>query len=139
MNTSNTLRVFVILEWILIIGAISCSASLESSLPQDLKNWLASEEAEGSAIVAFSFIPALIGALVGSIGLLFLKRWAAWLYLVCTIILAVPDGQPLVEDSITASVGEISLLISGIIIGMSFFSSALVEGVTRHTSSKNGA
>jgi len=125
MNTKNTLRVLVILEWILIIGAISCSASLESGLPEDLQSWLASEEADGSAIVAFSFIPVLIGALVGSIGLLFLKRWAAWLYLVCTIILAVPVGQPVVEDSISAAMDEISILIAGIIIGISFFSTAL--------------
>ncbi len=139
MNTKNTLRVFVILEWILIIGAISCSVALESRLPHELQNWLVSEEAEGNTIIAFLFIPALIGALVGSIGLLFLKRWAAWLYLVCTIIVAVPDGQPVVEDSITAAADEISILLAGIIIGISFFSNALSEVGNQNTSPKNGA
>ena len=60
-------------------------------------------------------------------GLLFLKRWAVWLYLVSLIIgyLVFPFTGPTVEHALADTIDEISVLLSGFIIGIAFFSNAL--------------
>lgn len=131
MHTSSVLRIFVVLEWVAIAGGIVLSILLEPRLPEPLRDWLAAEverEVDLSEIVLLILaIPMLLGALIGSIGLLFLKRWAAWLYLISLIIgfLIFPFMGPTVEHGMADVFLEVASVISGMIIALAFFSDAL--------------
>jgi hypothetical protein len=63
--------------------------------------------------------------MLGSVALFFFKRWGAWLYLICTLVVAIPLGEPVVIDPISAAIDEFSILVAGAIIGISFFSGAI--------------
>ena len=136
MRPSTVLRICVVLEWVFVGVAIALSFLLESTLPAPLRDWLATQaEAEGDLapheIALFiGMIPVLVCVLAGSIGLLFLKRWAAWLYLISVIIgyLLVPFMGPTVEHGVVDAFYEMATLLSGLIIGLAFFSDALSVG-----------
>jgi len=59
--------------------------------------------------------------------MLFLQRWAAWLYLVSLLIgyALFPFTGPTVEHALADAVDELAILMSGSIIGLAFFSDAL--------------
>lgn len=75
-------------------------------------------------------IPLLFCQFVGSVGLLFLKKWAAWLYLISLIngFFLFPFLGPTVEHAVADTMDGISILLSGLIIGLAFFSGALRGG-----------
>jgi hypothetical protein len=131
MRSSTALRICVVLEWVFMALGIILSLLLESSLPVPLRDWLAADAEQELTLREFAVflvaVPLITGAVVGSIGLLFLKRWAAWLYLVSLVIgtLLTPFAGPTVEHALTVSANEIAVLLSGLIIGLAFFSDAL--------------
>jgi hypothetical protein len=131
MRSATVLRICVVLEWVFLGVAIALSFLLESSLPAPLRDWLAAEAeadlAPQEVALLIVMIPLLLSALVGSIGLLFLKRWGAWLYLISTIIgyALFPFTGPTVEHAVADAFDEVAILLSGLIIGLAFFSDAL--------------
>ena len=131
MRSSTVLRICVVLEWVFVGMAIALSYLLESSLPAPLRDWLAADAeanlAPHEVAVLIAMIPLLIGVLIGGIGLLFLKRWAAWLYLIAVIIgyALFPFMGPTVEHAVADAFDEMATLLSGLIIGLAFFSDAL--------------
>lgn len=55
MNSNITLRILIVLEWILVIVGLTVGSVLESTLPQSLQDWLASDEAPGSLLALFVY------------------------------------------------------------------------------------
>ena len=131
MRSSTVLRICVVLEWAFVGVAVALSFLLESSLPAPLRDWLAADAeadlAPHEAALLVAMILAMVCVLVGSIGLLFLKRWAAWLYLISVIIgyALFPFMGPSVAHGVADVVGDLATLLSGLIIGLAFFSDAL--------------
>jgi uncharacterized RDD family membrane protein YckC len=110
------------------------SLYLESSLPAPLLDWLNAELEKDLAtyeIILFVLaIPAVICSIAGFIGLFLLKRWGAWFYVSSLIIgfIILPFTGPTVEHAIADTIDEIAVLLSGMIIGLAFFSDALDWG-----------
>jgi hypothetical protein len=144
MRPSTVLRICVVLEWTFLGLGIVSSFLLESSLPDPLRDWLAAD-AEGDIALRevgllVVMIPLLLCALVGSIGLLFLKRWAAWLYLISLIIgyALFPFMGPTVEHALADAADDMAVLLSGLIIGLAFFSDALRVRIAEPSAAPNG-
>jgi uncharacterized membrane protein (DUF2068 family) len=134
MSSSTALRVAVVLEWIVGGLALILSLVLEKLLPQPLQAWVLAE-AERDAVTPGELMllvagVALLGMmLVSSVGLLCLQRWAAWLYLatVVTGTLFVALMGPTVEHGVTGAVDDLASVVSGVVVGLAFFSTALTN------------
>jgi len=131
MNPSTALRLFVVLELILVIGGVVSAALLEGNLPEPLRQWLVAEAEreptpQETAVLAI-LIPVLISSVAGSIGLLLLKRWGAWIFLIALIAgsALMPFTGPTVAHPLADAIDELSLILSGLIIGLAFFTNAL--------------
>ena len=128
MNKTTALRIFVIADFVMMIASIALSLGLEDRLPPLLLEWTISESnremtpIEG-IYLAFS-LPVLGLALIGSIGLFLLKKWGAWCFLLSLVIsyALLPLAGPTVEHAIAVMVSDFSIIASGIIIGIAFFS-----------------
>lgn len=131
MRSTTVLRICVVLEWTFVASGIVLSFFLENSLPAPLRDWLVSDRERDldlrEVTLLITSIPLLLSAFVGSIGLLFLKRWAAWLYLASVIVgfIIFPFTGPTVEHALADAVDEIAALMNGLIVGLAFFSDAL--------------
>lgn len=125
------LRLCVVFEWVFLALGIGLSFMLASRLPEPLREWLASDRERDPATRDFLalalFIPASLCWLAGSVGLLFLKRWAARLYLGAILVLIPLDCLfgPTVEHAVTMLYFNVSLVLSGLVLGLAFFSPAL--------------
>lgn len=131
MQPATLLRVCVVSEWIFLAFGLVLSFMLESRLPEPLREWLAADAARDPGardlLALVLFIPALLCWLAGSVGLLFLKRWAAWLYLGAAVVLHLLSCLlgPTVEHAVTMLYFNVSLVLSGLVLGLAFFSPAL--------------
>ena len=136
MNPSKILRIAVIAELALIPFGIAVSFWANSFLPSDVitleenqKNPFTDIESIGPGMIAFIVAAlAMFGAWITSIiGLLKLKRWSAWLYLVTTF-LALPiyfmTGFD-VRHPVDQVFDDIYRFIPGFIISLAFFSGAI--------------
>ncbi len=137
MNAAKILRFAVIAEIVLILVAIPVSYWADRLLPDEV---LALEQNQSNAfagidsisfgmriVLAFGALVAL-GVWIASItGLLMLKRWGAWLYLI-TVFLALPAYFIMGFDvlhPIDHVLGDLLRLFPGFIIGLAFFSDAI--------------
>jgi urea transporter len=131
MQTATVLRLGVVFEWVFIALGIILSFMLESRLPEPLREWLAADlesDPEAREFIALALlIPASLCWLIGSVGLLFLKRWAAWLYLGAAVVTLPLDCLfgPTVEHAGAMLCFNVSLVLSGLVLGLAFFSPAL--------------
>ncbi len=98
-------------------------------LPKELADWQAAQqpEEEGAFILGFILILPLIAALLASlVGLFLFKKWAAWLYLAITLLGSVfMLLEPTVESGVAAFFTYLEAHVSGVILGVAFFSNAL--------------
>jgi uncharacterized membrane protein (DUF2068 family) len=76
---------------------------------------------------------------MGSIGLLRLKRWGAWVHLSASLtgFIMLPLYGPIVQHPVTSLVDGLSVLVSGCLYGVAFFSTALED--TAHGNSQDAA
>jgi hypothetical protein len=131
MHPATMLRLCVVSEWVFIALGMVLSFMLENRLPEPLRGWLAAEADRDPGTREFLalalLIPALPCWLAGSVGLLFLKRWAAWLYLGAAVVLHLLSCLvgPTVEHAVTMLYFNVSLVLSGLVLGLAFFSPAL--------------
>ena len=135
MKASVVLRLCVALELVLAVVAIASSYALDSFLPEPLRAWqaAASETVTFGDFILFAFIvPLIVCLLVASVGLLLLKRWAAWLYLGVSVagVLITPFTGITVEHPLTDTAEEIGSVLNGLVLGLAFFSDALKPRMT---------
>lgn len=131
MKSSTILRWCLVLEWMFIAIGMTISTALESSLPEPLTEWLRMEtEADltvGSIVLVALGIPLLIAAIVATIGLFCLRRWAAWLYLVTNALgmLTMPFTGPVVEHPLANAFDEMGVIMIGMVLALAFFTDSL--------------
>ena len=119
------------MELIVTILYMVLNHMLRPYLPPELIDWLGRATTRGLTpgiwIIVGLFVPLLILSIVSTVGLFLLKRWAAWLNLSTAIfgILLISIGPPIVDHAVPGSLGQMAALISGTIIGISFFSGVL--------------
>lgn len=127
MMAKTALRVAVICEWGFLLLAILLDAILESSLPEQLQAYLEWERSQTFSLNEWFLLIQtplfLIGYATASIGLLLLKRWSKWLYLIVLIFGFAPTliSGPIVEHAFVDLVVEVQTLLSGLILGIVFF------------------
>jgi len=115
-----------------LVGMVIALAG-DGFLPKELADWQAAQQAaqqaedEGALILGFILILPVIAALLASlVGLFLFKKWAAWLYLAITVIGSVfMLLEPTVESGVAAFFTYLEAHVSGVILGVAFFSSAL--------------
>ena len=146
MQTKVALRIAIVAEWSLVIATIVLSFVLEDSLPSPLKEYVkagADREIQPSDIAGLlggSIV--IVAALIASAGLFLLKKWARWLYLAATLVgyaLTFFAG-PSVEHPLSAGLDDISAAVSGVILGIAFFTGVLEKADSPvNPSAGNGA
>jgi hypothetical protein len=121
MRKETVLRVGVIAEWVVIIIAVIASFVFIGDLPEPLLEYTSRD----ALFCPLDVIDAVVlaASIAASIGLYFFRRWARPIYAASTIWLSVSTafGNPSVEPPIVSAMEEISLLIAGLLIGMSYF------------------
>jgi len=138
MKASKVLRIAVVAEVALIPVGVAVSFWADSFLPKDFltleesqSNPFADVQSMGPGMISY-LVASLImfGAWIASmIGLLKLKRWAAWLYLLTTV-LALPLYFMFgidVRHPIDQIFDDIYRFIPGFIIVLAFFSDAIPQ------------
>jgi hypothetical protein len=131
MNAFAFLRISLALEWGFVIASIAVDLLLESTLPETLRAW--DEEHDSTAFAPYQFalllsvFPLLLASFVGTVGLFFRQRWAAWVYLISLVnahLLTAFLG-PTVSTGPGGALEAAGFLCSGFSIGLAFFSDAL--------------
>lgn len=131
MKSSTMLRWCLVLEWVFILVGMATAFALESSLPAPLAAWLKGEAdsdlTSGQFVLVALGIPLIVSMIVATIGLLCLRRWAAWLYLITTVLefLIMPFTGPTVEHALADALEQVATVLSGIVIALAFFTDSL--------------
>jgi hypothetical protein len=133
MKISAALRLCVVLELASIAASLILSEALKGALPEPLRNWAqadaAREVTRADILLILHALPLLAAELVALVGLLFLQRWAARLYLV-TVVLGFalsPYMGPTVEHALADTAGSLTDVLSGILLALVFFTPVLGE------------
>ena len=127
MKAKTVLRVAVICEWGFLILSILLDSILESSLPDQLQAYLEWERSQVFSLNEWFLLLQtplfFIGYATASIGLLLLKAWSKWLYLIVLIFGFAPAliSGPIVYHAVVDLVVEVQTLLSGLILGIVFF------------------
>ena len=118
-------------QWVCVVAGILSTMSLKSHLPQPLQAWLA-KEAEApmgieDIVMLVAAIPFTISMIVASVGLFAGRKWAAWLYLVTSVlcILVMAFTGPTVAHAIPDTLNYVGAAMSGMVIALAFFTDAL--------------
>jgi len=121
-NSSQVLRYAIVAEWLLIAAGVAMAFVSIESLPEPLAAY-AAQEVEWRPLVDSLALLLLFGSLASSIGLWHLRKWARLVYMLCTVALSamVVLDAPLVQSSLVSAIEELSLLVSGFIIGLAYF------------------
>ena len=123
----KTLKILIVIEIGLIIASIASEFALESFLPGELRNYLERADEHVSFIKLTSaglLLLVLVLFIVAWIQMWRLKRNGRILYAVawgCSLPLMIPLG-PYVQSGFTYALDVLSALVSGIILGIAYFS-----------------
>jgi hypothetical protein len=129
MKIQTVLRICVWLVLVLFLTGSVVGFLLHGSLPPQLRDWHAPRPERVSsvlllggagALVFFSWVAALVG-------LLRLKRWAAWLFLFSLVsgYAYVALTGPTVAHGVASAIDGVSAVLSGMVLALAFFSNAL--------------
>jgi hypothetical protein len=124
VKTQTVLRICVLLVWLSFITDVALTVLLHNSLPAQLKDWHATESS--GWINAFGAV-VLVSWVVASVGLLRLRRWAAWAYL-CSVISAytlMPFCGPVGSHGVTGAINGVFDVLSGVTLALAFFTGVL--------------
>ncbi len=131
-DPKRALQLLTIAYLVLCGMSIATGLAMDDLLPAPLLEWsIESQDFSGTQLLALSILVLYaIGALiVGSVGLLRMKRWGAWVHLSASLtgFIALPMYGPIVQHPVTSLVDGLGVLVSGCIYGVAFFSTALSE------------
>jgi Zn-dependent protease with chaperone function len=127
------LRFLLVALFGLIVLSIGIAIVADKLLPEALAEWLKQENSGDigvADIIGLLFWGAgLFLFIVSMVGLFFYQRWAAWMM---TVVIAVFSVQllfgPTVEPGILSLMGSLSDVLTGLVLGLAFFSDALQAG-----------
>ena len=127
------LRFLLVALFGLIVLSIGLAFVADKLLPDALADWVHQENA-GEFGVGDIFSLLFWGAglflfFVSMAGLFFYQRWAAWMM---AVVIAVFSTQllfsPTVEPGLLSLMGSLSDVLTGLVLGLAFFSDALQAG-----------
>lgn len=127
------LRTALLALFALTVLTIALAMISDKLLPQELADW---QRRDAAGDPGFADILGLLfwGAglmlfFVSLIGLFFFQRWAAWMMLVVLLVFSVQViFSPSVEPGLLSYVAGWSDTLTGLILGLAFFTEALNEG-----------
>ena len=123
------LRILILASAFLFFVGLVIILAGDTFLPKELADWQAAQQAEeeGAFILGFILIlPLIITWVASMVGLFLFQKWAAWLYLAITVIGSVfMLLEPTVESGVAAFFTYLEAHVSGVILGVAFFSNAL--------------
>ncbi len=116
MDLRKILRIALVAEWILVI--VNIPASKDNTWVSDV-----------NAIVSLTTGPLILGYLISSIGLFFIKSWAKWSYtifVVINLLLGFFTGPISVhKHAFSNIIGYLSLIVTAIILYLLFFTNVM--------------
>jgi len=127
MDTTKPIKLFVILELLLLVAYVVTSLAMEPHLPPSLQAYLAeelnSEIDTADQVLLWVGIPIIIIYAASVIGLLRTKVWAKNTYASASVlaISLYPLLPPMVEHAFAAALYEIGALTNGAILALLFF------------------
>lgn len=130
-GAQRAMRICIGLSLFFAIMSITLSYALQTNLPSELQVWLLEESERDmnayEAVVGPVAIVVIFALIVASVGLFMLKRWAAKLYLIAFVVMLIlsPFTGPSVEHALSATLWEIANILTGMVLGLAFFSDAL--------------
>jgi Zn-dependent protease with chaperone function len=127
------LRFLLVALFGLIVLSIGIAIVADKLLPEALADWVQQQNSDDigvADIIGLLFWGAgLFLFIVSMVGLFFYQRWAAWMM---TVVIAVFSVQllfgPTVEPGILSLMGSLSDVLTGLVLGLAFFSDALQAG-----------
>ena len=128
MENTKIIQILLILEWIIVIAAVILSTLfLHDRMPLELKLWIDADLESDLTTSDIMSLVLLVANFVGSVGLYNLKKWGAWIYLGSGILgfSLVPFTSPIVLHGIESTMYDITMIISGMIIALAFFTDTL--------------
>ncbi|MBM3869181.1 MAG: hypothetical protein FJ384_09670 [Verrucomicrobia bacterium] len=127
------LRFLLVALFGLIVLSIGLAFVADKLLPDALADWVHQENA-GEFGVGDIFGLLFWGAglflfFVSMAGLFFYQRWAAWMMAVVIAVFSVQLlFSPTVEPGLLSLMGSLSDVLTGLVLGLAFFSDALQAG-----------
>jgi uncharacterized membrane protein (DUF2068 family) len=135
MNPGETdprraLQLLTIAYLVLCGMSIATGLAMDDLLPEPLREWsINAQDFSGAQLLTLGvLVMYAIGALIaGSIGLLRMKYWGAWLHLSSSLtgFVMLPMYGPIVQHPLTSLVDGLGVLVAGCLYGVAFFSTAL--------------
>lgn len=127
------LRFLLVALFGLIVLSIGLAFVADKLLPEALADWV---KQENSGEIGIADVIGLLfwGAglflfFVSMAGLFFYQRWAAWLMAAVVAIFSVQLlFSPTVEPGLLSLMGSLSDVLTGLVLGLAFFSDALQAG-----------
>jgi len=124
------LRVCLLALFALIVLTLGLAVLSDKLLPTELADW---QHRNNAADFGFADIVGLlfwgVGMLlffISMVGLFFYQRWAAWMMLAVLLIFSLQVlFSPSVEPGILTFVGSWSDIVTGLVLGLAFFTDAL--------------
>ena len=129
-KTIRSLRISIIIQWILIVAGVLIGLYEERYLPEVLRNYIIEQEKKplsmSDTIVLVSGMFLLIGLLISSVGIYRLKSWVRSSYVACSVlggVLFLFMGKT-ITPPIAGTFEYLANVAEGFIIALLFFSSA---------------
>ena len=119
MDARTVLYGSIIAQWVLLILSAVLLDYFRSSVPPELHDFLTNSDPEIPLIIEGN--PVLIVHFIASVGLMYVKDWARWVFLCSFVVtLTIPLG-PIVQHPIESLIQSLVITSNGLIIGISFF------------------
>lgn len=127
------LRVVLLALFAVIVLSIGLSFFSDKLLPAELAEWQrrnAGGDVGLSDVIGLLFWIAGLGlVLISMAGLFFYQRWAAWLFFGVILLFSLQVlFQPTVEPGLLSYLGGWSDVLTGLVLGLAFFTDALQDG-----------
>jgi len=127
------LRVVLLALFAVIVLSVGLSFVADKLLPAELAEWQQRNSAVNfslSDIFGLLFWASGLGlVLISMAGLFFYQRWAAWMFLGVILLFSLQVlFNPTVEPGLLSYLGGWSDVLTGLVLGLAFFSDALSEG-----------
>jgi hypothetical protein len=127
------LRFLLVALFGLIVLSIGLAFVADKLLPEALADWIHQENAGdfsfGDIIGLLFWGAGLFLFFVSMVGLFCYQRWAAWMMAVVIAVFSIQMlFSPTVEPGILSLMGSLSDVLTGLVLGAAFFTSALESG-----------
>jgi hypothetical protein len=127
------LRFLLVTLFGLIVLSIGLAFVADKLLPEALADWIHQENAGdfsfGDILGLLFWGAGLFLFFVSMVGLFCYQRWASWLMAVVVAVFSLQLlTSPTVEPGILSLLGSLSDVVTGLVLGAAFFTSALESG-----------